>query len=211
MNAGQERVSTRGRFITFEGIDGAGKSSHIQPFAQTLRSRGIKVIVTREPGGSELAERLRELILLEPMSPTTEMLLAFAARSDHLDRLIRPAIARGEWVICDRFTDSTFAYQGGGRGLPWDQVAWLERSVHPDLQPDLTLLFELPPEVAAQRRAAARAADRIEREDLGFFERVAAGYRKRVAERPERFLVVDARASMDEISKMLHEYALKCL
>jgi dTMP kinase len=138
-------MTTRGRFVSFEGIDGAGKSSHIEWFADLLRRQGHRVSVTREPGGTELAEAIREWLLNRPMSMRTEALLAFAARQDHLERVIRPALDSGVWVICDRFTDSTVAYQGGGRGIPLTEIETLERWVHPDLQPDRTYLFDLDP------------------------------------------------------------------
>lgn len=195
----------RGRFITLEGIDGAGKSTHIEWFAQALRSRGHRVVVTREPGGTPLAERLRALLLGEPMTIETETLLMFAARREHLERLIRPALARGTWVVCDRFTDSTFAYQGAGRGVPANAIESLERWIHGDLQPDLTLLFDLPAELAAQRRAAARSADRFESEDLEFFTRVRAGYHARRAASPARFQTIDGRQGIDEIRRVLEE------
>ena len=194
-----------GRFVTFEGIDGAGKSTHIGWFVERLRASGRPVVQTREPGGSPLAEKLRELLLHEPMGMTTELLLMFAARRDHLERTIRPALERGDWVVCDRFTDSTFAYQGGGRGGPGEAIAWLEALVHADLQPDRTYLFDLAPRVAAERRAAARAADRFEAEDLAFFERVSEGYRARARSAPQRFLVVDGERSIAEIRKLLEE------
>lgn len=211
MSTASTEADARGRFITFEGIDGAGKSSHIEGFANALRARGHRVIVTREPGGSELAEAIRTLILNHAMSATTELLLAFAARADHLERLIRPALDRGDWVVCDRFTDSTYAYQGGGRSLGGAAVADVEGLVHPDLQPDLTIYFDLAPAIAADRRSAARAADRIEREDQAFFERVAASYRQRVQAAPDRFLVIDARLTLQNISKQLQEYIDTCL
>jgi dTMP kinase len=179
-------------FITFEGIDGAGKSSHIEALAQWLRARGCEVLLTREPGGTALAERLRELLLHEPMDPLTESLLVFAARRDHLRQCIEPALARGATVLCDRFTDATFAYQGGGRGFDLDVLSRLENWVQEGRQPDLTLWFDLPPEIAAQRRAAARAADRFEREDEIFFTRVREGYAARAAAAPDRFVRIDA-------------------
>ncbi len=196
-----------GRFITFEGIDGAGKSSHVETFAQRLRARGIEVEVTREPGGTTLAESIRQLLLSHPMSARTELLLAFAARADHLERVIRPALAAGRWVVCDRFTDSTYAYQGGGRELGPPTVAAVEALVHPDLQPDLTILFELDPEEAARRRAGARAADRIEREDLSFFERVARAYRERALADPQRFFRVDGHQARETIARRLQTLA----
>ncbi|HQR54838.1 MAG TPA: dTMP kinase [Burkholderiaceae bacterium] len=196
-------MTERGRFITFEGIDGAGKSTQIQVVADVLRSRGIEVVITREPGGTPLAEALRNLVLNEPMDPSTETLLLFAARSDHLERVLRPALAAGRWVLCDRFTDATYAYQAGGRGVPVDKIATLEQWVHPDTQPDLTLLFDLPPEIAAQRLAQARAADRFESEQLGFFGAVRSQYLERAAAFPARFFVVDSTASPDEIRHLL--------
>ena len=194
-----------GRFVTFEGIDGAGKSTHIDWFAQRVRARGVEVVVTREPGGTALAERLRALLLAEPMSVETETLLMFAARREHLEQLIRPALARGAWVVCDRFTDSTYAYQGYGRGVPIERIAALEDWVHGDLQPRRTYLFDLPAELAAERRAGARTADRFEAEDVAFFERVRRGYRARVDAAPERFLVIDARESIETIKKLLEQ------
>jgi len=188
-----------GRFITFEGIDGAGKSTHIAWYAECLRERGLEVLVTREPGGTPLAERLRDLLLSEPMSIETETLLMFAARREHLERSILPALARGAIVICDRFTDSTHAYQGGGRGLTAGWIDQLEAVVLGGLRPDRTYLFDLPADIAAQRRAAAREADRFEQEDVDFFERVRAGYWQRVSQDPERFLSLDGQASIDTL------------
>lgn len=198
-------MSPTGRFVTFEGIDGAGKSTHIDWYVDRLRARGIDAIRSREPGGTPLAERLRELLLNEPMSMDTELMLMFAARRDHLERLVRPALAAGRWVVCDRFTDSTWAYQGGGRGGPAERIAWLEQWVHGDLQPDRTYLFDLPAELAAERRASARVADRFEREDEGFFRRVREAYRQRAGQSPGRFLVVDGRRTIEEIRKLLEE------
>lgn len=181
-----------GRFITFEGIDGAGKSTHIEALAERLRQRGAEVVCTREPGGTELAEKLRELVLHLPMDALTEAMLVFAARRDHVQRVIRPALARGATVVCDRFTDATFAYQGGGRGFDRPVLSQLEAWVHGELQPALTFWLDLPAETAAKRRAEARAADRFEREDLGFFERVRAGYAGRMAAAPQRFARIDS-------------------
>jgi dTMP kinase len=185
-------LNPRGRFITFEGIDGAGKSSHLEALAAWLRERGHAVQVTREPGGTALAEALRELVLHRPMDALCESLLVFAARRDHLVQSIEPALAAGTTVLCDRFTDATFAYQGGGRGFDLAVLKQLEAWVQQGRQPDLTLWFDLPPALAAQRRAAARAPDRFESEDLGFFERVQAGYAARAAQQPQRFARVDA-------------------
>jgi dTMP kinase len=194
-----------GRFITFEGIDGAGKSTHIEPAAARLRGVGRSVTVTREPGGTELAESLRKAILHTPMDGITETLLVFAARRDHIGRIIAPALARGEVVLCDRFTDATFAYQGFGRGQDLALLDRLEAAVQQGLQPDLTLWFDLDPEVAAQRRAAARAADRFEAEDLAFFERVRAGYVARMNAAAHRFVRVDASLDRREVERRVVE------
>ncbi len=180
------------RFITFEGIDGAGKSTHIEPLAERLRASGLEVVCTREPGGTPLAERLRELVLNEAMDAVAETLLMFAARRDHLERVIVPALGRGDVVLCDRFTDATFAYQGFGRGQDLGVLRSLESWVQAGLQPDLTLWFDIDPLVAARRRAEARAADRFEAEDVAFFERVREGYGARMAEAPARVIRIDA-------------------
>lgn len=183
----------RGRFITVEGIDGAGKSSQIAHIVELLRSRGLEVVSTREPGGTRLGERLRELLLHEPMNLETEALLMFAARREHVAQVIEPALARGAWVVCDRFSDATFAYQGSGRGLDLHKIAQLEDWVHGKLQPDLTLVFDLEPEVAAGRLArAGNAPDKFEREQTGFFARVRAAYQARAANDPKRVRLVDA-------------------
>jgi dTMP kinase len=188
-----------GRFITFEGIDGAGKSTHIDAVAQHLRDAGVKVVCTREPGGTPLAERVRELVLHAPMDSLTEVLLMFAARRDHIAHVIAPALARGETVLCDRFTDATFAYQGGGRGFDRNVLSQLEQWVQGELQPTLTLWFDVDPEVAARRRAAARSADRFERQDIEFFERVRAGYQARVDAAPQRFARIDAAPDRTQV------------
>jgi dTMP kinase len=182
-----------GRFITVEGIDGAGKSTHLEAMASWLRERGHRVLVTREPGGTPLAETLRGLVLHQAMEPLTEALLVFAARRDHLVQQIVPALSRGETVLCDRFTDATFAYQGGGRGFDGAVLAQLERWVQQGRQPDLTLWFDLPAAQAAERRAAVRAPDRFEAQDLAFFQRVQAGYAARAAADPARFVRIDSR------------------
>ncbi len=192
-----------GRFITFEGIDGAGKSTHIAAVAAHMRDAGAKVICTREPGGTVLAERLRELILHAPMDPLTEALLVFAARRDHVRQVIEPALVRGETVLCDRFTDATFAYQGGGRGFDTAVLTELERWVHGHLQPDLTLWFDLDASMAALRRAAARAPDRFEQQDLEFFNRVRAGYQSRMDASPQRFVRIDAAQPLDAVSQQI--------
>jgi dTMP kinase len=191
---------TRGLFISFEGIDGAGKSTHIQSLAEAFRARARTVVLTREPGGTPLAEQLRSLALQEPMDALTEALVMFAARRDHVLQVIEPALARGDVVLCDRFTDATFAYQGGGRGFDTAVLAALERWVQsvpalepPALrQPDVTVWFDLDPAVAAQRLAGARVPDKFESQPQAFFARVAAGYAARAAADPVRFLRVDA-------------------
>lgn len=191
----------RGRFITFEGIDGAGKSSHIEPLAARLRAAGHVVLVTREPGGTPLAERLRELLLNVPMDALTEALLVFAARRDHVQQVIAPALARAEVVLCDRFSDATFAYQGAGRGFDHGVLDTLESWVHADLQPDLTFWFDLSAEQAAERLAAARAPDRFEQQDAAFFRRVREGYRARAEAFSARFVRIDASADRDTVSR----------
>lgn len=194
------------RFITFEGMDGAGKSTQIARAANWLRDRGHVVLLTREPGGTQLGEALRGLVLHESMHPDTEVLLMFAARCEHLTQVIAPALVRGEWVLCDRFTDATFAYQGGGRGIDPARLEVLEHWVQRGLQPGLTLLFDLPCEVAAQRLAASGGdPDRFEREQADFFNRVRAAYLARAANAPERIKVLDASATQDEVSVSLEE------
>lgn len=188
-----------GRFITFEGIDGAGKSSHIDPLAQWISARGHEVVLTREPGGTPLAERLRELFLRDDMDALTEALLVFAARRDHLRRIIEPALARGATVLCDRFTDATFAYQGGGRGFDLAVLGQLEQWVQQGRQPNLTLWFDLDPAQAAQRRAAAREPDRLEQMDTAFFERVRAAYQLRRDASPQRFARIDANGTREAV------------
>ena len=189
----------QGLFITFEGIDGAGKSSHIDTLAQALRAAGRQVTLTREPGGTPLAEKLRAMLLHDAMDALTETLLVFAARRDHLRVVIEPALARGDVVLCDRFTDATFAYQGAGRGFDLQVLSYMERlaqtgiALEPDLMrnPDLTLWFDVPPEVAAERLAAARTPDRFEAEGVEFFTRVARGYADRAAGAMQRFACLD--------------------
>ncbi|MEI6617676.1 MAG: dTMP kinase [Betaproteobacteria bacterium] len=188
-----------GLFISFEGIDGAGKSTHIEAVAQAFEAQGRAVIRTREPGGTPLAERLRELVLNAPMDALTESLLVFAARRDHIAQVIAPALAQGRVVLCDRFSDATFAYQGGGRGFDWQLLQTLEQWVQHQgapgmdlLQPALTLWFDLPASVAAARLATARVPDKFEAQPQAFFEAVASGYARRLAEQPQRFARVDA-------------------
>ncbi len=188
-----------GHFVSFEGIDGAGKSSHIEALADWARARGVEVVLSREPGGTPLAERLRELFLHEPMDALTEALLVFAARRDHLRTVIEPALARGAMVLCDRFTDATFAYQGAGRGFDQSVLAQLETWVQQGRQPDLTLWFDLAPAEAARRRAAVRSADRLEREDESFFTRVHDGYSRRAQATPARFARIDAAQTREAV------------
>jgi len=195
-----------GRFITFEGIDGAGKTSHIEALTRWLQARGHAVVVTREPGGTPLAERLREHFLRDEMDALTECLLVFAARRDHLRQRIEPALAAGATVLCDRFTDATFAYQGSGRGFDWAVLAQLEHWVQGARQPDLTLWFDVAPSEAAARRAAAREPDRLERMDEAFFARVRAGYARRCAEHSARMVRIDGGGSLAAVwSRVEHE------
>jgi dTMP kinase len=194
----------RGKFITFEGIDGAGKSSHVEWLASLLRDQGKVVHVTREPGGTELGEKLRELLLHKSMHLETETLLMFAARREHLAKVIEPALASAEWVVCDRFSDATYAYQGGGRGLDRAKLQQLEQWVHGHLQPDLTLLFDLPLEVARERIAlASRVLDRFEQERADFHERVRQAYLERAHSSPARIRVIDAQQSIEKIRNLL--------
>jgi dTMP kinase len=195
---------TRGLFISFEGIDGAGKSTHIARVAELFRQAGSAVVLTREPGGTPVSEKLRELVLHDPMDPLTEALLMFAARREHLVQVIEPALARGDVVLCDRFTDATFAYQGGGRGFDWQVLGELERMVQalPDgsmRQPDLTVWFDLDPLIAAERLASARVPDKFESQPADFFAAVRAGYARRQAEMPNRFARIDAAQTMDAV------------
>ena len=196
-------MNSRGRFITFEGIDGAGKSTHIGAVAERLQRGGAVVVRTREPGGTPLGERLRDELLHTPMDALTETLLVFAARREHVVQLIAPALARGECVLCDRFTDATFAYQGGGRGFDLAALAQLEQWVQRGLQPDLTLWFDLPASVAATRRAAAREPDRFEAQGEAFFERVIAGYRARAQAYPARFARIDALLAPEAVTTQI--------
>jgi len=192
---------TRGRFITLEGMDGAGKTTHLEWLRGNLAAKGIPLTVTREPGGTALGEALRSLLLdcHEPRQPETEALLMFAARCEHIARVIEPALAAGRWVLCDRFTDATYAYQAGGSGMAWSRVADLERWVQGELQPDLTLYFDLAPELGRARARQARAPDRFEREQIAFYERVRAAYLRRAQEQPQRVRVIDATRTISEI------------
>ena len=196
----------RGRFISFEGIDGAGKSTQHAWLVDHLRRQGKTVVATREPGGTPLGEKLRALLLAEPMHLETEALLMFAARREHLALVIEPALARGDWVICDRFVDASFAYQGGGRGLAWEKLQSLRDWVLGDLQPDLTLIFDAPVEIAQKRLHAATAnPDRFEQEQAAFFERVRAAYLRIATENPQRVRLIDATQTPEYINKVLEE------
>ena len=195
----------RGRFITFEGIDGAGKSTQIDVIEATLKARGLEVIRTREPGGTPLGEVIRKELLSVSMDPATETLLFFASRAEHISQVIRPALERGAWVLSDRFTDATYAYQVGGRGFPAEKVEELERWTHGDLQPDRTVLFDIEPEVAAKRVAQARNLDRFEKENLNFFTRVRNAYLTRAKQSPERFLIVNSMQDKETVSDILRK------
>ena len=203
-----------GLFISFEGIDGAGKSTHVDSLAAAFRAQGRVVTLTREPGGTPLGEKLRSIVLNDAMDAMTEALLVFAARRDHLQNLIEPALARNEVVLCDRFTDATVAYQGSGRGFDWNTLAWLETTVQtlqaapsaagkdapaPVRQPDMTVWFDLPAEIAAQRLAGARLPDKFESQPLPFFQKVAEGYARRAAEAPQRFVRINANQSRHQV------------
>ena len=213
-------MAAPGLFISFEGIDGAGKSTHIDALAAAFRAAGRQVTLTREPGGTPLAEKIRALALHEPMDALTEALLMFAARRDHLRQVIVPALARGDVVLCDRFTDATFAYQGGGRGFDWQSLSILELLAQDApalgadfvqstlLQPDLTIWFDIPPAVAAERLAGARVPDRFESQPVAFFDAVRAGYARRAQAEPQRFARINAdqprEAVADEVRAALH-------
>ncbi len=203
---------SQGLWISFEGIDGAGKSTHIEALAKTFESQGRVVTMTREPGGTPLAEALRGLLLNSSMDPLTESLIAFAARRDHLKTVIEPAMAKGHVVLCDRFTDATFAYQGGGRGVSWELLKQMEQWVQAKgegveegalSQPDLTVWFDLDPQIAAERLVQARTPDRFESQNAHFFERVQAAYAKRREESPSRFLRIDAAKTKHEVWQQL--------
>ncbi len=195
----------RGKFITLEGIDGAGKSTHLQWLADFLKSRGIPVRVTREPGGTGLGEKLRQLLLDggQKLHPETEALLMFAARREHLAQVILPALDAGTWVVCDRFTDATFAYQSGGSGIPWQRIEALEQWVQQGLQPDITLYFDVTPEVGRSRSERIKIPDRFEQEEEDFYRRVREAYLRRAREHPQRIHLVDANAGISAIQKKL--------
>ncbi|MFC4307551.1 dTMP kinase [Steroidobacter flavus] len=202
----------QGKFITIEGGEGVGKSTQIGRLKDFIAEQGVEVVITREPGGTHRAERIRELLLEtsdEPMPSTCELLLMFAARSTHLENVIRPALARGACVICDRFTDATYAYQGGGRNLPVDNIATLEQMVQGTLRPDLTLLLDAPLDISAARASARNAAagtsDRFEQERREFFERVRAAYLDRARQAPKRFVVIDATESLEAVTVAIQQ------
>lgn len=201
-------MSARGRFITLEGIEGAGKTSQLAAAAGHLESQGLRVLTTREPGGTRLGEGVRA-VLLDPrytgMTPEAELLLMFAARAEHVLRVIEPALAQGTWVLCDRFTDASYAYQGGGRGLAPERIAALEDWVQGELRPDLTVLFDLPVQLGLRRAGSRSAADRFEREQAAFFERVADAYRSRAQQAPQRYRVVDAAQAPAQVEAALRE------
>ncbi|MSQ55306.1 MAG: dTMP kinase [Betaproteobacteria bacterium] len=200
------RANSLGRFITVEGVDGAGKSTHIAAIAERARAKGHDVVLTREPGGTPLAEKLRELLLAEPMDAGTETLLMFAARADHVKRVIAPALQAGRWVVCDRFTDATLAYQGAGKGVPRDLIDRLASAAHPGLAPDHTLVFDCPWPIARDRLAATgRPLDRFEREDEAFFNRVRACYLEIARTQPGRMKVIDAGKAVSDVYKQVEE------
>jgi dTMP kinase len=195
----------RGKFITLEGIDGAGKSTHVEWLVRLLEERGLTVRATREPGGTALGERLREVLLDrgQRLAPETETLLMFAARREHVETVIEPVLAAGAWVLCDRFTDATYAYQAGGSGVAWEKIATLEQWVHPGLEPDLTLLFDVDPETGRQRARQGKTADRFEREEHAYFQRVREAYLRRARASPGRVRVIDAGGSVSAVRQAL--------
>jgi dTMP kinase len=199
-----------GKFITFEGIDGAGKSTHLAWATDFLRRRGISVIVTREPGGTILGEQLRQILLagVHGIHPETETLMMFTGRRQHLEDVIRPALQRGDWVLCDRFTDASFAYQGGGRGVAKSKLEALERWVHPDLQPDLTLLFDISVELGQSRVARIKSPDRFEREDAEFFSRVRNAYLERAQQWPSRIVTINGSKPIADIQREIEQRLL---
>jgi dTMP kinase len=198
-------IRQRGLFLTLEGVDGAGKSTHVQWLVDQLTERGVQVVCTREPGGTELGEKLRALLLHQPMSLECETLLMFAARAEHLRAVIEPALQAGQWVVCDRFTDATYAYQGGGRALGVERIAALEQWVHPDLQPDCTWLFDVPLAVARERLDRTREQDRFEQEADAFFERTRAVYLARAQLQPARIRRIDATQTIEQIRQHLSQ------
>ena len=196
---------TSGKFISLEGMDGAGKSTHIPDIIAKLQQRGVEVVSTREPGGTKLGEQLREILLHEPMHPETEAMLMFAARREHIAQVIQPALARGAYVLTDRFSDATYAYQCGAKGVSAEKIMQLEEWVQMGLQPDITLLFDVPPEVSLQRLSTARTPDKFEREGLAFFAQLRTSYLQRAAEFPQRFRVIDANQVLDKVKVIVSD------
>jgi dTMP kinase len=201
-------VSHSGKFITLEGMDGAGKSTHIPTIIKLLKARGVEVVSTREPGGTELGEKLRALLLHEEMHPETETLLMFAARREHLEKVILPALKRGAYVLSDRFTDATYAYQHGAKGVSLEKIRQLESWVQGELQPDLTILFDVPVAVSMQRLSTARSPDKFESENAAFFEKLRTVYLDRARENPSRFRLINADQPLDKVENMVKEIAL---
>ncbi|MBU2884146.1 dTMP kinase [Gilvimarinus agarilyticus] len=205
-------MTHKGRFITVEGTEGVGKSTNLAFVKQWIEAEGHGVLVSREPGGTPLAEEVRELLLAqrsEPVDPAAELLLVFAARAQHLNQVIVPALNRGEWVLCDRFTDATFAYQGGGRGLDTQLISALEQQVQGDLRPDLTIVLDIEPEVGLARAAARAELDRFEREDIAFFNRVRQGYQQRIEQAPERYVQIDAGQPLEAVQRDIHQALIR--
>lgn len=203
--------SKRGCFITLEGLDGAGKSTHVQWLVEHIAAQGITVVCTREPGGTELGEQLRQMVLSQPMHLKTETLLMFAARCEHIATVIEPALQAGHWVVCDRFTDASYAYQGGGRQLGGAAISALEQWVHPGLQPDRTWLFDVPLEVARERLARSRDLDRFEKEGDAFFERTRQAYHERAAQAPQRLRIVDSTLPIESVRATMREQAQRLI
>ena len=201
-------MKKRGKFITLEGMDGAGKSTHIPNIIAALKARGVEVVSTREPGGTRLGEQLRALLLHDVMHPETETLLMFAARREHIANVIEPALKRGAYVLSDRFTDATYAYQCGAKGVASSKIKQLEKWVQGSLQPDLTLLFDVPVEISMKRLTTAREPDKFEREDAQFFEKLRHAYLTRAKENPARFRVIDANQALDKVKVLVEEVIL---
>ena len=204
----KNQTKKRGKFITLEGMDGAGKSTHIPNIVAALKTRGVEVVSTREPGGTRLGEQLRALLLFEAMHPETETLLMFAARREHIATVIEPALKRGAYVLSDRFTDATYAYQCGAKGVAASKVKQLEKWVQGSLQPDLTLLFDVPVEISMKRLADAREPDKFEREDAQFFEKLRKAYLSRAVENPTRFRVIDANQALEKVKVLVDKIIL---
>lgn len=196
---------TYGKFISLEGMDGAGKSTHIPDIIAQLQQRGVEVVSTREPGGTKLGEQLREILLHEPMHAETEAMLMFAARREHIAQVIQPALARGAYVLTDRFSDATYAYQCGAKGVSAEKIMQLEQWVQMGLQPDITLLFDVPPEVSLQRLSNARTPDKFEREGLAFFAQLRTSYLQRAAQFPQRFRLIDANQALEKVKVLVSD------